>query len=383
MIDVLIVGQGVAGSILAYKLLRRKKEIRIIDPLRASRVEKIVNRTLGQSPGNTQWLNRLAGLYPLYKSISGNRPIMSRVIGGLITPVTGKRLLKTWMADEFIPYASHFYHNLEIALQASFFQEQPIVRIFASAEQANEWSVKSVSPEYSAFIENDYSFTNRNLNAPHGLTVFRQGAVVNGALMLEQFNTFFEEKKCLIREPFRHSDLKVQSDYIQWKNIIACRIIFCEGWKAIENPLFNLLPFMPSKGELLVIQSKKLQLQEIINRGIFIRPLFREYYLVGSTYSWKDLSLNPTSAARKELQEKLDGLLKVPYKIVDHFAGIRPTVKNRRPFIGVHPQKKNVYIFNGLGTKGLLLAPYLANHFCEYLYDGKELMPEVDIQRFY
>ena len=379
MVDVLIVGQGVAGSVLAHKLINLKKDIRIIDPVKPAFFEKLSGSVL--TDPSKKWLLHFSSIYPLVKKVLGGSSAMSRVIGGLITPITGKRLLKTWMCETYLPAAEHFYHNLEVILKTPLYQPYPIVRIFASAEQSNEWSVKSILEDYKPYIAN-YSFSNNRINAPFGHTVFDKGAVVNGSLMLEKYNDFFQEKGVLIRDHFDYNDLKVQVDFVEWKNISAQKIIFCEGWQALKNPFFKYLPFRPSKGELLVIKSKKLQLKEIINRGIFIRPLTSDFYLVGSTYTWNDLTKKATETAKKEMTEKLDSLLRVPYSIIDHFAGIRPTVLNRRPFLGAHSQHKNLFIFNGLGTKGLLLAPYLAGHLCDYIFSGKELIPEVDIRRF-
>ena len=139
---------------------------------------------------------------------------------------------------------------------------------------------------------------------------------------------------------------------------------------------------MPAKGELLIIKSDGLKLKELINRGIFIRPLTNDLYLIGSTYSWNDHSLIPTESAKEEIQNKLKTVIKTDFTVLEQVAGIRPTVKGRRPFLGQHPEHKNLFIFNGLGTKGLLLAPYFSQHFCDYLLSNNLLIPEVDIKRF-
>ena len=74
--------------------------------------------------------------------------------------------------------------------------------------------------------------------------------------------------------------------------------------------------------------------------------------------------------------------MNVPFEVVDHKAAVRPTVKERRPFIGIHPNHKQIGIFNGLGAKGVLLAPFFASHFSEYLLGKTELMKEIDVKRF-
>jgi glycine oxidase len=385
-IDFLIIGQGIAGSLLAWYLLKGNHSIKIIDDYKLGlgqrAFQSISAKKNIRKPAIKNLLNLAGEPFFKLKNAFGVPLFGERIPGGLITPITGKRLQKTWLADTLLPYAYNFYRNLQETLRSTFFETTPIVRIFADARQANEWSARCVSPELSSYIFEDYTFTNKAVNSPFGYTVFKQGAVIDGSQLLRELRFFFEKHNLFINDTFWSGDLRIDKSYIHWKNIKARAVIFCEGWKAMENPLFNWLPFMPSKGELLIIKSPDLQLNHLINRGIFIRPLSGEYYLVGSTYAWDDLTLKPTGMARDELSTKLKSLINMPFKVVDQIVGIRPTVYNRRPFLGQHPQHENVFIFNGLGTKGLLLSPYFSRHMGEYLQGSMQLLADVNIQRF-
>jgi len=380
MYDFLIIGQGIAGSLLAFRLIKAGKKVFIIDDstpnLFSKSTQKITN-----SDRNNLLLKHSDYLYPKLKKLLGKN-FRPKVIGGLITPVTGKRFSKTWLADKLLPYSDHFYKNLEKELQTSFYKPMPIVRIFADVKQANDWDVRNADPSYENLAYKDYKFDNEHIHYPNGYTVFKDGAVIDGAKMLSEFHTYFKESAVIKNIEFSAGDLKISGNKVEWENITARKIIFCEGWKAIDNPFFKWLPFMPAKGELLIIKSEELNLKELINRGIFIRPLNNNIYLVGSTYTWDDLSLTPTRQARDEICTKLKTLIKTDFKIIEHLAGIRPTVKGRRPFIGQHHEHKNMYIFNGLGTKGLLLSPYFTRHFSEYLLQNKPLLADIDIKRF-
>ena len=115
--------------------------------------------------------------------------------------------------------------------------------------------------------------------------------------------------------------------------------------------------------------------------GIFVLPVGENIFRVGATHEWDFTDENPSENARQFLEEKLNRLLTLPYSVVDHKAGIRPTVRDRRPLLGRHREHKNVYLFNGLGTKGVQLSPFMAHHFAEFLNGGR-LDPEVDIRRF-
>ncbi|KAA3609905.1 MAG: FAD-binding oxidoreductase [Calditrichaeota bacterium] len=344
MYDFLIIGQGIAGSLLAYNLIQKGKTVLIID--------------------------------------DANPNSSSRVAGGLINPITGKRLQKTWLADQLFPYAHKFYTSLEKSLDVSFFHPKPVVRIFADARQANDWTAKCSASELHAYLNPDYNFVNqKSFNIPDGYTVFDQGAVLDCAAMLEALAEYFLQKNCLIKQEVNYKEFS-HNGIISLDNIKAENIVFCEGWKGALNPWFNWLPFVPSKGDVLTVKIDNLKMDEIVSRGIFIRPLKDNIYRVGSTYIWDDQSELPTQKGIDELCGKLKSLLKTPFEVIDHKAGIRPTVRDRRPFLGQHPQYKNMYIFNGLGTKGVLLAPRFATHFVEVLANERKLNSEVDIKRF-
>ena len=151
---------------------------------------------------------------------------------------------------------------------------------------------------------------------------------------------------------------------------------------AFNNLLFNHLPLVGSKGEYIVVSAPELKLDYILKGPIFIIPLGNEKYLVGATYNNHDKTQTPTSEKKQELILKLDKMINCDFKIIDHFAAIRPTVKDRRPLVGVHPKYKNLSVLNGLGTRGVMASPYLAKQLFDYLEKGEELDSEIDIQRF-
>jgi len=380
MFDFLIIGQGLAGSILAYKLLKAGKKVLIIDDSEPLLLNKAAQKIIDSKHGHLV-LKYSDYFYPKLKKILG-KDFKPRVIGGLITPVTGKRFTKTWLADTLLPYAAAFYRQLQDDLNISFYKPTPIVRIFADTKQANDWDVRRADDDYDKLVYKNYIFKNDQIYYPYGYTVFKDGAVVDGAQMLSAFQQYFKKTNSIVNRCFSAEAVKLNKDYFEWQDITARQIIFCEGWQAINNPYFKWLPFMPAKGELLVIQSENLNLMEVINRGIFIRPLGHHLYLTGSTYTWDDLTLQTTKQARDEISHKLKTVIKTNFKIVEQLAGIRPTVKGRRPFIGQHPQHENMYICNGFGTKGLLLAPYFTEHLCDHLIRKKPLRAEADIKRF-
>src|SRR5690606_27501909 len=133
----------------------------------------------------------------------------------------------------------------------------------------------------------------------------------------------------------------------------------------------------------LVIKAKDLDLDVILKAGLFILPIGDDLYKVGATYNWEDKTNIPTIHAREELLSELRQVINCNFEIVDHLAGVRPTVKDRKPLVGRHHNYSNVYLLNGLGTRGVMLAPYLSEKLFNYIEFETPLDSDVDINRIY
>ena len=142
------------------------------------------------------------------------------------------------------------------------------------------------------------------------------------------------------------------------------------------------MPLKPTKGELLTIHAPDLKMDFVLKSSVFLIPLCNDLYRVGATYDWDDTSSNITSKAKRELLDKLDKFLNCDYKVIDQVAGIRPTVKDRRPLVGRHHEERNMYVLNGLGTRGVMIAPYVAKQLFHFIEEGRLLEKEIDIKRF-
>lgn len=308
----------------------------------------------------------------------------SLVAAGMYNPIVFKRITKSWMADELVPYLNQFYPTLEKHLTTSFDTKIDILRIFKNWEQQNDFIAKTEDENYSQFINSEDcdSLDKNKVNNEFGYGTVTQTGWINTKLMLTKYREFLENESLLLNEKFDFDSLEIESEKVTYKGTTANKVIFCEGTLIQENPYFNYLPMVPTQGEVLTIKIENLDLDRILNKGFFIMPLGDDLYRVGATYNWKISHYNTTEEAKAELIEKIKTVFSQEFEIVDHQAGIRPTVNDRKPLIGLHPEHKTLGVFNGMGTKGILIAPYFANHFCEFLDNKEELRKEVNIDRF-
>ncbi len=187
----------------------------------------------------------------------------------------------------------------------------------------------------------------------------------------------------MIKEKIHYSGIKIYENFFEWRSIKFKHLLFCEGVSVMQNPWFKWLPFKPDKGECLIIELPGLDIKYVLKRDIIIIPLNKHLYWAGATHKWDSLTNTPTEKAKNELQLQLGNLLKNPYKIIDHKAAIRPSMRDRAPVIGAHPQFKNMFVFNGMGTKGALLAPWYAQVLFNHIYNQQSIPSQVDVQRFY
>jgi len=341
----LIIGQGLAGSTLALELLSRGEEVRIID--------------------------------------SPNPNTSTSVAAGLINPVVLKRMNLVWRADEFMEHQTKFYSNWSQELNTSWFQNTQVYRRFASVHEQNQWSEFSEKAIFNRYLDP------KILDVPEHIEgAFGMGRVIGAGW----FNTNAFLQTC--RDYFISLDIfnECEWDYEQDKGGLQslidgspnAQVVFCDGAGARHNSLFPEDAIRPSKGELLRIRAKReIGFEGIIKAGVFVLPIGNSEFRVGATYDHHDLSEGISEKGQHYLENQLDKIFAVPYEILDREWGIRPTTKDRRPILGKHPDQSGVYFFNGLGSRGVLMAPLLAKELCELMLKGKALRPDVNVNRFF
>lgn len=307
----------------------------------------------------------------------------SRVAGGLYNPVVLKRLNLTWEGSRMMQEALPFYRELERKLGVELDEKLPVLRLFHSAGEHNAWLEAADRPGLSEFLDpgllpND----NPALHAPHGFGRVLQAGRVHTGRLLKAYREHLSQTGSLLEEPFEHGALQWGAGEVAYKGLKAKAVVFSEGFGLRQNPYFGYLPLNGTKGELLVIRAPGLRENRVIKSGIFIIPLGEDRYLVGATYSRDDTGPDPTPAAREWLLAQLGKFLRTDFEVVGHRAGIRPTVPDRRPLVGAHPSTPGLFVLNGMGSRGVLIAPYAARRLCRLMVQGEPLPPEMDCARF-
>jgi glycine/D-amino acid oxidase-like deaminating enzyme len=317
-----------------------------------------------------------------FKVISNKSQQASIVASGLYNPVVLKRFNKAWDAEKHLPVAMSAYEELELFLGIKIDYKLPIYRLFSSIEEQNNWIIASDKiPLKPYLISNIKSNINQNIYAPYGYGEVKNTGRIDTKLLLESYSNVLNNEKLISHESFEYDKLKI-SNKLVYKAIESENIIFSEGFGVRQNPFFNYLPIEGTKGELIIINAPKLNSEVIIKSSVFIIPIGKNNYLVGSTYAWDDFNNDPTINAKNKLLNKLDKLILCPYKVVYQRAGIRPTVIDRRPLVGQHKSHQNLYILNGLGSRGVLIAPTVANALINLIEDKLPLQKEINISRF-
>jgi glycine oxidase len=342
VIDYLIVGQGLAGSCLALQLLKRKKSILVYDT---------------SDPNSA-----------------------TRVAAGLFNPITGKVMGKTWKADVLFPFLETFYREAEQVTQAKFFHPMPLYRPFTTIEEQNEWMGRSADRDFIPYIENLFTqpFKPEQVhNALGGLMLKHCGYIHTGNLLSAVRNLLIARDSWR-SEKFHEQEMTLSDGLVTYQSIIARKLIYCNGVDLLNSRYFSWLPLRLLKGETLTIQSPAT-VHTIFNRGVYMVP---DIWTIGATYSKTDREPKATNEGRNELEVKLNELIAFPYSITAQNWGFRPTTPDRRPMLGYHPEFRQLAVFNGLGTKGVSLAPYFSEILTDWMENGKPVPYEVDLNRF-
>jgi glycine/D-amino acid oxidase-like deaminating enzyme len=346
LVDYIIVGQGLAGSILADHLMNEGCKVMVYDE----------------------------------PSLSNS----SKIAGGLYNPITGRKMVKTWYADSLFDYLVDYYPKLEQRLSANFLHDIPIYRPFLSPEELNEWMGKSADIDYGRFIRKVY---NQNafgdqVSDDFGGLLLNQSGYVDTADLLIAAKKELSNKSSLTQEEFKSSSLIFGNDIVKYGQVEAKAVIYCNGHKSVSEQFFSWIPLRPVKGELLIIKTEQ-PLGVIHNRGVFVIPLGNGLCKVGSTYDHNNLDETPTLEAKNVLIKKLNELVRFSYHVESQLAGVRPATKDRKPIIGAHHKHQNLFAFNGFGTKGVSLIPLFANELTQLLINNDRINDEVNIERFF
>ena len=345
LVDYVIVGQGIAGTTLAWHLMEKGVRVQVLD------MEK--------------------------------KHTSSWAAAGLYNPVTGRKMVKTWMADELFPYLHTFYRKIEEKCSQKFLHPTPIYRPFLSLEEQNDWHLRANNKAFAHFVENvaTESMFPATVHDPWGGILLKNCGYLDTVAYLEASRQYFKSQQVYSKASFDQNKLVTGKDYISYGGHHAKALVFCEGPDVTTNPYFNWLPFSLVKGEILTVKPERVH-EVVFNRGIFVLPL-GDKSRVGSTYEHQNLNTLPTEKARTYLAEKFDKLCKFSTRVIEQRAGIRPATRDRKPFVGQHPEVSPVFIFNGMGTKGVTLAPFFAHQFTHHLLENQPLEDAVNIERFY
>jgi len=342
-VDYIIVGSGIAATSFAGQLLKKESSFVLYDD---------------------------------------QQPEATSVAGGTLNPVVLKRFNPVWKASEFLEYAVEFYSQMETILKASFLNPIDIARVFHSAEEQNNWMVASDKNNLALWLDpRIQKEINNQIHSPFGIGKVQGGYQLKPKVLLGVFKNYLQEDQ-LQKESFDYSQVKINSKGVTYKNISARQIVFAEGAKINKNPFLNT-SIIPKKGEYITVRIPNLDLQMALKVGYFVIPLGDDLYKIGATFAHGDFTQTTTQSGREQLEKAIRKITNLPFEVVSQEYGMRPTVKDRKPLIGAVKEKDNAYILNGLGTRGLLMAPLLSKWLYDFIELDKALPKEVNINRFY
>lgn len=344
MIDYLIVGSGLAGIAFTETALQNGKSVLVFDD---------------------------------------SSQQASRVAAGLYNPVILKRFSKLQDAQQQLDMLHVFFSAIEAKIQTKVNHPLPILRKFFSVEEQNNWFAASDKPGLSPFLSTKLVTSKYSgIDSPYGYGEVLQSGYVDTALLLDAYQDYLAQNGCLAQQSFDYNALQIEATHVVYNNTMARHVIFAEGFGIQNNPFFNHLPLSGTKGELLVVKADGLELDVVVKGNVFVLPVKDQLFKIGATYNWDDKTNNITDAGKQELIEKANEILNCGYEITGQLAGIRPTVKDRKPLLGTHKQYHNLHVLNGLGTRGVMLAPCAAKKLFDHIEYGKPIEPEYDKARF-
>lgn len=339
----LIVGFGIAGLTFAEQLIRNKKDFLIIDD------------------------NKLGA---------------SHISSGIYNPTILKRYSITWKGHEFLKYSKTFYRRLERRINNRVNYSNQINRIFSKESEFNQWISASEKIPLNKYLLSKFFFkSNKFISTKNGFGKVKNVGRIDVKKLIDTFKK--KNKKNFFRvTKFHFERLKIGKDKILYDGVLFKNVIFCEGFKVVENPYFNYLPIKGSKGEMIIIKSPLLNENQIFKGSVFVVPIGNDNYWVGSNYINSFSNAKPSKKSKEWLVSNLNKIISCPYEIIDHKSNIRSTIYDRKQIIGQHKKFKNLFILNGLGSRGILTSPLLSLWLYESIENNFTIPNEVNVSRF-
>ena len=342
-IDYLVIGQGLAGSLLAWELMQRGKQVIIID---------------------------------------NGKENASLMAAGLINPVTGMRLVKSANVEVLLPAAIDYYQKLSVYFKQSFYVEKQLLRILASEKEVAIYKKRQQQVEYQDYLCEKIN-AQHGLVSPFGMIKQKQTGYLLTRALLTALKDYFVTRQSYIKAEINYQDINYLPG-LCWNKIYPQAIIFCEGHHASHNPWFSSLPFQPVKGEIITATSSHEIPQNIINYGHWFIPLNFHEFRTGATFDWEQRDIHTTVAAKEILFASLKKImpsLSINSEIRQQ-AGIRPATLDKQPFLGKHPMQPELVIFNGFGAKGSLQIPWYSQCLADHLILNKPVPEACSIMRY-
>lgn len=341
---ILIIGQGLAGTALAWRLWDRGMPFLIVD--------------------------RDAAV------------TCSKVAAGLITPITGMRLTVSWRYEMFYREALRFYRDCGKRMKQRFFFPRGYVRLLKNEPEIAKWHKRRRDPDMQPFLHRQTPELNAEvIHQPENGFQQRHAAWLDTNAYLEASRRFFESLDSYTTADVKPEDVQDDANGVDWNAQRFSHVIWAQGWSAEKHPLFHWVPFQSALGTILTVEADLQGEKRILNRGCWLLPRNDGTLRAGSSYEWKfDDPNTPSPAQVQTLEATLHSLLKVPTNITATQTAVRPIIKNRQALMGTHPTHPRVAFLNGLGSKGSLRSPWLARHLIEHLLDGAAIDTEMDLQ---
>ncbi|HVU26020.1 MAG TPA: FAD-dependent oxidoreductase [Opitutus sp.] len=320
--DILIVGQGLAGTMLGWELERAGVKFSLAD--------------------------------------AGHQQAASRVATGLINPVTGRRIVKSWRADTLLPIARESYLALETELRVTLWQDLRVRRLYVDEEERRmlaEEQARNALPDYARVTDSDGFWIEgaARVDVPTLITATRERWLRAGVLR--------EERVDILAARNEH-DL----------------VIDCRG---TADGTFGFVRWQYSKGECLTVAIDGLAPDVAVNRGHWLMPLPGGLARVGATHAPSRRDTVLTAEARAALEASVRAMSDRGFEVTDQDAGVRMYVADKKPVAGRHPADARLGVLSGLGGKGALFAPPVARMWVEHLLHGTPFDREVDVARMW
>ena len=315
----------------------------------------------------------------------------SGAAAGLVNPLMARKARLAWHADSAL---DALHELLDLAGAAPLFRTTGVLRPASDVRQAGFFKEAAAAhPLHGLWLAAEAAQERwPDVRLPHGALFVRSGGAIDVAALTRRLLEAAQRNGADVQTDVRVTGwgeaengayVDVRHGNQNAERLHGDRVLLALGYGYADYPELERLHLHAVKGQTVRVAPPESigPLPCVSGRGYVVPG--ENTWVVGSSYEHDFSDVRPSPEATRQILSKAAQMLPCLENaaVLSDVAGVRVGVPGTRlPVVGPLPGRKRIWIFTGLGSKGLLMAPLLARALPSFFRRTSAIPAEVQVQ---